>query len=246
MVAGALAGFDAGRCAALVDAVHAQRAAFDAALAARHLGLLVGERLVHEGACLVRAGHHAIAAADATVAVDQHDAVGALEGRAGRAHVDAGRLGAVLAHHRQRSRAAGPDRLESRPCGSTARRSAGCRPTARFRCCRPGRNRCSRWRTSWCRSAGPNAPSGWRRPLPCLVQRPAPPPSGARRAPAARRRQPAAARPRKARRPLRPCFAPVSAVGFISSLPPASPRDVLPAARRWPWACWHGIRSNPA
>jgi pyruvate/2-oxoglutarate dehydrogenase complex dihydrolipoamide acyltransferase (E2) component len=100
------------RLFSLVDAVHAQGAALDAALAARHVGLLVGERLVHEGARLVRAGHHAVAAADAGVAVDQHDAVGALERGAGGADVDARRLGAVLAHHRHRMRAAGLDLLE--------------------------------------------------------------------------------------------------------------------------------------
>ena len=61
---------------------------------------------------LVGAGHHAVAAADAAVAVDQHDAVGALERGAGRADVDAGRLGAVLAHHRQRGGAAGLDLLD--------------------------------------------------------------------------------------------------------------------------------------
>ncbi len=78
---------------------------FDAALAARHVRLLVRDRLVDERARAVRAGHHAVAAADARVPVDQHDAVGALERRAGRADVDAGRLGAVLAHHRQRAHA---------------------------------------------------------------------------------------------------------------------------------------------
>ena len=100
------------RLLALVDAVHAQRAALDAALAARHVGLLVDDLLVHERARLVWAGHHAVTAADAAVAVHQHDAVGALERRAGGADVDAGRLGAVLAHHRHRGRAAGLDLLD--------------------------------------------------------------------------------------------------------------------------------------
>src|SRR5574340_800489 len=58
------AGLGAGRLLAAVDAVHAHRAALDAALAAWHLGLLRRERLVHEAARLVRAGHHAVAAAD--------------------------------------------------------------------------------------------------------------------------------------------------------------------------------------
>src|SRR5690606_36332375 len=96
----------AGRLLAAVDAMHAHRAALDAALAARHVGLLLGERLVHEAARLVRAGYDAVAAADAGVPVDQHDAVGALERRSGGADVDAGRVGAVLAHHRRARRAA--------------------------------------------------------------------------------------------------------------------------------------------
>src|SRR5690606_1871867 len=96
----------AGRLLAAVDAMHAHRAALDAALAARHVGLLLGERLVHEAARLVRAGYDAVAAADAGVPVDQHDAVGALERRSGGADVDAGRIGAVLAHHRRARRAA--------------------------------------------------------------------------------------------------------------------------------------------
>ena len=74
---------------------------FHAALAARHVRLLVDDRLVHERARLVRARHHAVAAADAAVPVHQHDAVGALERRTGGADVDAGRVGAVLAHHRR-------------------------------------------------------------------------------------------------------------------------------------------------
>ena len=120
----------------------------DAALAARHVRLLVGDGLVHEGARLVGAGHHAVAAADAGVAVDQHDAVGALERRAGRAHVDAGRLGAVLAHHRRgiasrRSRMSFSSTLRIH-CASVAgsRRGPGRSP-----CRRRSRNRRSRSRT---------------------------------------------------------------------------------------------------
>ena len=60
-----------------------------------------------EGARAVRAGHDAVAAADAGVLVDQHDAVVALERGAGRAHVHARRVLAVLAHERQRLRVAG-------------------------------------------------------------------------------------------------------------------------------------------
>ena len=106
VVPGLGAGLDAGGLLVAIDAVHAQGAALDAALAARHVRILVGEFLVHERARLVRAGHDAIAAADADMPVDQHDAVGALERRAGGADVDAGRFGAVLAHHRHRMRAA--------------------------------------------------------------------------------------------------------------------------------------------
>ena len=117
------------------------------ALAARHVGLLVVERLVHERARLVRAGHHAIAAADADVLVHQHDAVGALERGAGRADVDAGRLRAVLAHHRRRLLAsaggiaqvdlADPLRVGLRPLPSVP---------AVFLVRRPSRRRRSRWR----------------------------------------------------------------------------------------------------
>ncbi len=136
-VAGLGAGLGAGGVLlTLVDAVHAQRAALDAALAARHVGLLFGQRFVHERARLVRAGHHAVAAADAGVAVDHHDAVGALERRAGRADVDARRLGAVLAHHRQRRGALGLDLLDL----DLADPLRVGRPRAAW----PGRSRCCR------------------------------------------------------------------------------------------------------
>ena len=92
--------FDAGRHAARVDTVNAQRARFGSSGASWHLGPLVLERLVHKGTRLVGAGHHAIAAPDADVPVDQDDAVGSFERGSGRADVDTGRHGAVLAHDR--------------------------------------------------------------------------------------------------------------------------------------------------
>ena len=76
---------------------------------------------------LVRAGHHAIAAADADVPVDQHDAVGALERSAGGADVDAGRMLAMLAHHRQPNACGRCACPSIRPCVSTARRCADAR-----------------------------------------------------------------------------------------------------------------------
>ena len=87
-----VARLDAGRDAAPRRCGDAQRAAFDRALAARRIRLLILQRLVHEGSRLVGAGHHAVAAADADVLVDEHDAVGALERGAGRADVHAGRV----------------------------------------------------------------------------------------------------------------------------------------------------------
>src|SRR4030065_1743332 len=66
MVAASCTGLRAcSRLLPLVDTMHAQRAAFDRAFAARHVGKLVSQGLMHERPCLVRAGHHAIAAADA-------------------------------------------------------------------------------------------------------------------------------------------------------------------------------------
>ncbi len=64
-------------------------------------GFLVFDRLVNEGARLVGASHDAIAATDANVLVHEDDAVRALERGAGRADVDAGGVGAMLAHHRR-------------------------------------------------------------------------------------------------------------------------------------------------
>ena len=86
-----LACLDAMRDAPGVDAACAQRAALDRAFAARRVRLLVLQRLMHEGPRLVRAGHHAVAAADADVAVHQHDAVRAFERSAGRADIHARR-----------------------------------------------------------------------------------------------------------------------------------------------------------
>src|SRR5450759_864092 len=79
IVPGLGAGLDAGGLPAVIDAVHAQRAALGAAIAARHIRVLVGDFLKYDRARFVGARHHAIAAADADVPVDQHDAVGALE-----------------------------------------------------------------------------------------------------------------------------------------------------------------------
>ena len=56
---------------------------------------------MHEGARLVRAGHDAITAANADMFVHQHNAVSTFERGAGRAHIDTGRFGTVLAHHGQ-------------------------------------------------------------------------------------------------------------------------------------------------
>src|SRR3990172_7892313 len=100
------AGIDAGGLLVAVDGVEAQRGGVDEALAAWHVRVLRGDLLEHDRARLVWAGHHAIAAADADVAVDQHDAVGAFERGAGGADVDAGRVLAMLAHHRRRMHAA--------------------------------------------------------------------------------------------------------------------------------------------
>ena len=46
------AGFDAGGNLSFIDAMHAERAGFHAALAARHFRVLVVERLMNEGARL--------------------------------------------------------------------------------------------------------------------------------------------------------------------------------------------------
>src|SRR5512140_1456220 len=100
IVSGLGAGLDAGWLLVAIDAVHAQRAALGAAIAAGHVGILVANSLKHDRTRLVGAGHHAIAAADADMPVDQHDTVGALERSAGGADVDAGRLFAMLAHYR--------------------------------------------------------------------------------------------------------------------------------------------------
>src|SRR5512141_138149 len=77
------AGLNAGGLLIAIDAVHAQRTALGAALAARHVRILPGDIVEHDRSRLVGAGHDAIAAADADVPVDQHDAVGALERGAG-------------------------------------------------------------------------------------------------------------------------------------------------------------------
>src|SRR5450830_841388 len=55
-----------------------------------------------KGACFVWAGHQAIATANADVLVHQHDAIGALERSACRAHIDARWFGTMLAHHWQK------------------------------------------------------------------------------------------------------------------------------------------------
>ena len=56
---------------------------------------------MHERAGLVGAGHHAITAADADMLVHQHDTIGAFKGSAGRAHVHAGWVRAMLTHQWQ-------------------------------------------------------------------------------------------------------------------------------------------------
>src|SRR5579883_158945 len=94
------AGFDTGRQARAIQTVDAKRTAFDRALAARRPRLLIPQRLVNEGAGLVGTGHHAEATADADMLVDENDTVRALERGSRRTNVDAGRLVAMLAHHR--------------------------------------------------------------------------------------------------------------------------------------------------
>lgn len=93
---------DAGGHLPLVDAMNAEGAGFDAANTSRNFGTLPGKMQMHEGAGLVRAGHHAVAAANAGVAIHQHNAVRSLERSPCRADIDAGRMGAVLTHHGQR------------------------------------------------------------------------------------------------------------------------------------------------
>ena len=58
---------------------------------------------LHEEPRLVRTGDVAIGAADADVVVDGDDAVGTLAGRRRRAHIHAGRVGAMLAADRHES-----------------------------------------------------------------------------------------------------------------------------------------------
>src|SRR4030065_760452 len=97
-----LAGVGTGGAAiAAIHLVDAQRAGFDRTLAARRMRLLAGGDFVHERARLVRAGHPAIAAADADMLVDQHDAIGALERGTGPHDVHARRGLAVQGHGRQ-------------------------------------------------------------------------------------------------------------------------------------------------
>jgi len=83
------AGFDAGRQQPGVETMAAEGALV------RLAGLVVDEARV------VGAGLHAVGAADAALAVDQHEAVGALEGGADRADRDARRIVAVVAQARQ-------------------------------------------------------------------------------------------------------------------------------------------------
>ena len=159
------AGLDAGRQAAGIDARRAQRAALDRALAARRVRLLVVDRLVHERARLVGAGHHAVAAADADVPVDQHDAVGPLERGAGRADVDAGRAwrnAGTSPAPRALAPVAGSRTLTLRiHCGSVARWPVS--PSRSRRGRRRRRRRSSAGQALSVDQAGPSAPSA-RRP----------------------------------------------------------------------------------
>jgi hypothetical protein len=122
---------------ALVEPMRAEIAALDAALAPRRAGQLLLHLLVDEGARLVRAGHDAVAAADAGVPVHHHDAVGAFERGAGGADVDARRVLAVLTHQRQVGHVAAdvvlqldladPDRALVLPLGSSSPSGSDCR-----------------------------------------------------------------------------------------------------------------------
>ena len=85
----------------LSQPVDAQIATLHAPLAARGLGQLLSDDLMDEGPRLVGAGHHAVAAADTGVPIHHDDAIGPLERGPGGADVHAGRVLAVLAHHRQ-------------------------------------------------------------------------------------------------------------------------------------------------
>ena len=98
--AGIRAGLHAGRLAVAVDAVNTKRTTLYRSLATWRVGFLVFQRLVDKLARLVRTGHHAVTAADTGMLVDQNDTVCAFERGAGRADIHAGRLFAVLAHHR--------------------------------------------------------------------------------------------------------------------------------------------------
>src|SRR3989339_1362075 len=111
-MAGVRAGRDTRRPFTLVHLVHTHRAALDRTHAARHVGFLVAQRLVHKRARLVRAGHHTVAATDTNVFIHQHNAVRALERGASGTDIHTGRLGAVLAHHGQRLGLAGAHFLD--------------------------------------------------------------------------------------------------------------------------------------
>ena len=134
-----------------------------------------GSRAVRARSCApCRAGHHAVAAADAGVAIDQHDAVGALGWRRRSGNVHAGRLGAVLAHHRQR-KAWRPVLISLIStlrihCAEVGGASGRCPFSALQAEMHVGMQPTRIW---WCRSAGPSAlwtsPRAWR---------PAPPRSG--------------------------------------------------------------------
>ena len=94
-------GLDAGGDLILVDTVDAQGAGFNRAFTAGCTQGLVSDAFVNKRTCLVRAGHHAITAADTDVFVDQCDAVFTLERRTCGANVDTGCGLAMLAHQRQ-------------------------------------------------------------------------------------------------------------------------------------------------
>jgi hypothetical protein len=66
----------------------------------------LGDGLIHEGARLIGAGHHAKATAEADKFVNQYDAIAALERGPGRAYVDAERQGEAKCWRIRREKAA--------------------------------------------------------------------------------------------------------------------------------------------
>ena len=90
----------AGGSVTFIDSMYAHGATFHGALAAWNFRFLVGQYFMYKRSCLVRAGHHAVAASDADMLVNKHDAICSLERSLRGAYIYTGWLFAVLAHHR--------------------------------------------------------------------------------------------------------------------------------------------------